>query len=334
MKKKILDGKDKDIAYIKSLFIAIKSKYSFGRINFLKDLLLAIGHNKGEIEYAYPREQLDSKISIGDIKELEANYLLRKEMEWNEKEKRNIPTPIGHDYEGFIYSVESKGTGLDNKITTRIVKEIGESKETRRILTSPHQTAKLFKFQNDNAIKLLDGILIHKRRCQLLISAVGTGKTFMIYSVIRQLWDMDFFYKNGCISPWPVVYITRATIVEQTRRVGKNLFGLDMVTQCHIINIEQLRSLFGSKFMIDRQTVVEYGQEHEKFKWKDKLHPMLLIIDESQLAKNPDSTQSKIIYALSEIPSNIMIYIICMSATPFTRVSEAGYMCVNTWKEI
>lgn len=339
----------KELKLLASLFTNARTRFSFHKLKTFGELLESLGHTRGELEYAYPLEQLNEPITYGQIKELEVIYRLQKEQEFYAKDNppKAIPQTYPYEFNGVTYKgpeeSEEEFSGMtDYNLQTLCAltpeqlnppKVEEEPREKVRLLTSPHQKAKLFKFQNRYAVELLDNILIHKKRAQLLRAGVGTGKTFMIAAVLRQLWDIDFFSTNNCLSPWPVLWVTRASIVEQTKRVCENGFGLDIANQVHVLNIEQLRAGFGLEFMLDNITYMEKGEEHTKWQWKRLLHPMVTVVDESQLAKNPTSTQAKIIYAHSEIPDEEKTHMICVSATPFTRVIEAGYFAVNTHME-
>lgn len=192
---------------------------------------------------------------------------------------------------------------------------------------NPLQKAELYPAQIKAAKDLAYKLCIEDRRGVLLRASVGVGKTYMYGQLLRWLWDKDFF--SMCISPWPSLIITKASIVEQTRRVMVNEFGLDGIRQISVINYDALRSTKGLETMIEMRHEVIGGERYEVFKWRPFLHPRLVIIDESQSAKNEDSQQAKIITALSEIYA-APIKIVFSSATPFTRVSESKYMCINS----
>lgn len=182
----------------------------------------------------------------------------------------------------------------------------------------------LFWFQRKACADLLHKIEKDKRRGSLLVSATGSGKTYIIGEMLKRLVDNGFTKQS--YSPWPIVWVTKASIVEQTKRVLKNEFDLNIINQVMVINIDQLRSSFGELYIQEKITVVN-GEEHISYHWRPIIHPILFILDECQSAKNADSTQSKIIQALAEIQEQI--YIVFVSATPFTRVSEAKAWVIN-----
>ena len=323
-----------DLAFIHSLYANLKMKFSFKKLSTFREALLGIGGTIGEIEWMYSKEQLDSKISFQMLSDWEARDKLNKEREYEQRDYKS-PASFDHDYANVLYRRQESKQEEGNK---QSAPHIEPEREEYPILSSPLQKANLFKFQNKAAWQIIHKVvdpktLILQKRAVLLRAGVGVGKTFVLAAVLRFLEDLKLRQHYKIVSPWPIVWITRASIVEQTKRVCKDLFGLDTYATLQVINIEQLRARFGD-WMIAWETKVEGGEEHIICKWKPLIHPFIFVIDECQLAKNEDSTQAKIIAAIAEIPSSEPVIVICSSATPFTRVSEAGYFCKNTWKNI
>lgn len=336
----------KDLAFLTSLYTNLRTKFSFKKVKTFRECLLAVGYQLGEIEYYYSKEQLDRDMVFSDLKEMELNAKLRKENEYNVKRISSDMWKIqAHEYEGYAFRVIPPS---NTSIRSDDIKQGSASSSDRTnkeqtpeeypILHSPHQKAKLFKFQNKASCQIINKVIDTKtlslrKRAVLLRAGVGTGKTFILAAVLRQLEDMKIRQHYKILSPWPIVWITRASIVEQTRRVCSDLFGLDTTTTVQVINIEQLRAKFGD-WMIAWETIVKGGEEHITCKWKYRIHPFIFVVDECQLAKNEDSTQSKIIQMIAEIPISEPVIMICSSATPFTRVIESKYFAINTWKNI
>ena len=193
-----------------------------------------------------------------------------------------------------------------------------------------------FGFQIRKAKELVRNLHVHKHRANLLLAGTGFGKTYILSAVIAALKRVGYF--DDCRSMWPVLYVTKASIVEQTVRVLSEQFGVDEET-CMVTNIEQLRAKLGKMF-IHEQTCVVSGQEHTIFTWRPRNIPRLVIWDESQILKNVDSTQSRIAQALNDITelshgveANKVTQIFS-SATPFMRVCEAKCFCVATRAEM
>jgi len=100
--------------------------------------------------------------------------------------------------------------------------------------------------------------------------------------------------------------------------------------ETEVINIERLRTRAGQIWLEEIETIVN-GEEVTTWKWKPIINPSVLFIDECQAVKSSDSTQHKIILKYSELENTSQIYI---SATPFTRVSEAKCFAIATHKDI
>lgn len=162
---------------------------------------------------------------------------------------------------------------------------------------------------------------------QLLIAATGYGKTFIAGAVLARLLEIKF-HIGKTFTPWPYVYVTRASVVEQTKRVFSKQFGIDCENEVLVINIEQLRSSFGERF-VREEVKIEFGEEHYIWKWRPNLFPVVIMWDESQALKNVSSQQSQIAQSYNDIISP-HTYQIFISATPYTRVSEAKCFCVST----
>lgn len=195
---------------------------------------------------------------------------------------------------------------------------------------NPKQKAKLYPFQTKAAKDIIYRLVIEDKRGLYLRASVGVGKTFIFGQALRWLYDTNFF--ETCMSPWPVLIVTKASIVEQTRRVMADDFGLDTVRQVSVINYDALRSSQGLDTMLEKGYKVVGGERYPVFKWRPFMHPRLFIVDEAQAAKNEDSQQSEIINAIASIveqPPIVRVKVIFSSATPFTKVSEAKYACVN-----
>jgi hypothetical protein len=185
----------------------------------------------------------------------------------------------------------------------------------------------LYRHQIKATKELKHKLLVENKRALLLPAGVGTGKTFIYGALLAELWQSGWF-EGRTYSPWPALIITKASIVKQTRRVLENHFKLCPVKQFRVINFDALRSAKGMETVIEKVKKVVNGEQVIEYKWRKFLHPLFVVIDECQSAKNEDSTQSQIIQNLADIedPNVKMVF---SSATPWTRVCEAKYFCVN-----
>lgn len=160
---------------------------------------------------------------------------------------------------------------------------------------------------------------------QYLVAKAGEGKTFILGATIRRLLDMGW-HKQNTISPWPIVFITKASVVLQTKEVLEKKFNIDTINECIVVGIDQLRSKFGELFLTE-VTKVEAGEERIVWEWRPFIRPKLILIDEGHIAKNPGSTQHKILLSYCALPDS---HVIWSSATPYTRVSESKCFCLST----
>jgi hypothetical protein len=179
---------------------------------------------------------------------------------------------------------------------------------------------------------LFDQIQIEHTRGQQLIAAAGAGKTFVLGSVIKNFVEHGLIGAD-CLSPWPIIYVTKASVVEQTKTVLSEKFGLDTINTVNVINIEMLRaSLLG--VLIEEVFDIEFGEEVTRYRWRKGYRPRLIIWDESQVLAREESTQSKIANSLHDDEGYWETYEIDASATPWSRVIEAKHFAVSTKKEL
>jgi hypothetical protein len=168
------------------------------------------------------------------------------------------------------------------------------------------------------------------KKAVMILASTGTGKTFVAGAILRRLLDRNFA-EGKTWGHVQFIYVTRSTVVEQTKRVFHNYFGINTATEVEVINIEQLRSRAGEMW-VNRKLTIENGEEVEKWEWKKLINPCVLMLDECQAVKNETSTQHKILCAYSAIETPTTQFFI--SATPFTRVSEAKAFAIATRKDI
>lgn len=242
----------------------------------------------------------------------------------------------------------SQGQATDDKASSQVDKtvdakhpvteaydKVQEEKATEAnnygLIDSPNENVSLLWFQSKAAAELLNGIVKHKRRSQLELAPTGAGKTFIAGAVVRRLVDMKFA-DGKTYGATKYLYVTRSSIVEQTKRVFKERFNLGMKEGVEILNIEQLRARAG-QIWLNEKTVIQNGQEQTAWEWKKMMHPVVILWDECQALKNEDSTQHKIAASYNDLglPETYQVFI---SASPFTRISEGKCFAVATHKDI
>lgn len=278
----------------------------------------------------------------------ESNLTLSKALEICGKKGKFLVREVGHVFaviDGIIHDCERPKNNviiksiwqLDLKANTKnftlevqepvVPSSLHDAKHNYGLEVSKNWSKEFFPywFQKKAGAEGIEMIKAGKRGI-LILSGTGTGKTFIVGIIDR--WLIDHNYHEG--KTWshiPRLYITKTTVVEQTRRVFKKKFNIEPNVDTEIINIEMLRSKAGQLWVTEKMKV-EQGKEKFYWEWKKNIHPCVVYLDESQGAKNKGSTQSQIIYAYNDIPKNTCL--ICISATPFVRVSEAKAFAVAT----
>lgn len=187
----------------------------------------------------------------------------------------------------------------------------------------------LYKFQRKASSHLFTELYIRNRPVVHLRGGVGIGKTYIALRFLQNVIDSGILmYKSLC--PYLIFYVTAANVVEQTKRVFKN-GGLNLTSQINVTNYDQLRATWGENY-IEEVHKVEFGRDYYIYKWKI-IHPLLIVWDEVQKLKNEQSSQSMIGQAANEI-TNPLFRQVSLSATPFTKVSEAKFISVSTHMSI
>jgi hypothetical protein len=192
----------------------------------------------------------------------------------------------------------------------------------------PKQKANLLYYQKDAAKELWDGYSLRNLYSQMLISPTQTGKTFIAGSLIENFIEQGWIEKLQCFAPWPIWYLTRATLLEQTRNVLNDYFHLPMA-KIKILNIEAIsRGQFGKHFAKEDVVIID-GAEHVKYVWTPLMHPCLVIGDECHMFIRAHSLQTSMFMGLTEMPNVRFMF---MSATPLSRVSEGKVFACSTRK--
>jgi len=226
--------------------------------------------------------------------------------------------------------VVDKGTEDDSLETVPTDKPCVENDYLLPPTTAEKKGMIKYWHQRKAAKEMLDNILIHGLRGQQLIAAAGYGKTFMVFAMLCRLKDMKFA-DDKTFGSTKYLYVTKNTVVEQTRRVAEKLFGLTMYDGFEVINYEALRSKAG-QLWVKEEVKIEGGEEVIKWSWRPMLNPVVVIWDENHSLKNPSSTQHQVASAFNEIKTPV--FQIFVSATPYMRVSAAKCFAVATHKDI
>jgi hypothetical protein len=235
-------------------------------------------------------------------------------------------------------------TGLQQELEQRfkrpppILQPLVESKTQEPVeklkdygfVPSPNERFFPYWFQKKLIVEVVDDILKNDMRGQTVLSSTGTGKTFMAGGIVRRLVDVGFA-DNKTYGAVKYLYVTRASIVEQTKRVFEKFFNLGIKDSVEILNIEQLRSRAGAIWVKENMQIVD-GAEVWTWEWRKMMNPVVILWDECQALKNEGSSQHKIGVAFNNLKTPT--YQIFISATPYTRVCEAKCFAVSTRKNV
>jgi len=328
----------------------VRNTWSFGQLKVWRDVYTRLGYDNRYIKSNFTEEQCAKELTYPELKEflsgLERSLEETLATKAAEPTRNTTPTPL------TISQAFSQGTLPKSPVAqvkndkteqtpptsivpastinaTEVLLNYSE-KNNYGLCLSPKEKAFLYWFQKKAAAELLYKITVLKLSGILLLSSTGTGKTFIMAAVLRRLADMAW-EEGKTLSHIPYLVLTKTTVVQQTARVFFNLFDLHVPTDIEVINIEKLRSNHG-KFWIKEKVVIEDGEEVTKVWWKNQIQPPIIFLDESQGVKNVTSKQSQLCAAYTELEENATL--VCVSATPFTRVCEAKVWAISTHRPL
>jgi len=158
----------------------------------------------------------------------------------------------------------------------------------------------------------------------LIQGGTGSGKTIILAEALKRAQD-DGLYKE-CnperpFQTYPVFILVPRNAIVQTERVLRR----QGVVNCLVTSYDSLRSSLGEMY-IDWKTVITLGTEHIIPEWNTDFAPDLIICDEVQYLKNPNSQRSKVI---EEFLKARLGRVVNMSATPYQKASEAKHICYS-----
>ena len=333
-----------------SLCNSISSAFSFKQIKTWRDVYFKKGESEDYINKTYSADDLNKLVTFADLKayfetlkqQQEVRILAaRAEAAADEVKEAAAKEELAPTIQKLVEPEANDESGIHNKENYGLP----AFPELEKVIF-------LFWFQKKAVKEALDKLLgfdvamchtvaelkteYQKRGSQggnlrgiLLLSSTGTGKTYMVAALVKYLHYIGFT-TDKTIGSVEYLYVTRSSIVEQTRRVFAT-FGLLQNEGVEVLNIEQLRSRGGELWLREQSTIVN-GEEQFFWEWRKAVYPVVLLLDECQAVKNEGSTQSQIIQAFAEIKTHDT-YTVFISATPFTKVSEAKSFVINCHME-
>ena len=312
----------------------ILSDWNFGNITKWEDVYKLYGYSPEYIQQHY-----STKKGPLTFPELKAFLQEKKEKLDNELLQKSSPSANGNTPpDAKITSQTVTQSTLPALPTSVVVETISQVEQDIKreqdkdygFKKSPNEKANCFWFQKKAIVESWDKLINQNKSAILILSGTGTGKTWMAGGILRRLLDANY-HDGKTMSHIPYLYVTRASIVTKTERDLDREFCIG-VEDTSVINIEQLRSQAG-RFWLKQEKYVEGGEECVKWVWKKNIQPCVVEWDECQALKNEGSQQHQIACSMNDMgrykPKQVFI-----SATPFTKVSEAKCFAVATNKDL
>ena len=284
-----------------------------------------------------------NNITFPEIKDIFAQELADLEASFpsSEEKKPILPLPIKEQAIPLVLRREQDKNLIQEVVTATPIlpaAKLSVTKENRftaennyGFTQSPKEKGWFSWFQKKAIAQAVEKIVEKKYSSILVIGQTGCGKTFITAGIERALQDLGF-HNTRTMSYIQSVYFGKKTIMNQTGRVFKDLFGLEPNVDIECLNIESIRSKRGSYF-VKTTTTIEDGEEVEKFEWRRGVHPSVIYVDESQGVKNGKTKQTRCIGAYNRLPINVRCAV-HISATPFARVSDAKVFATGTGRSL
>lgn len=151
----------------------------------------------------------------------------------------------------------------------------------------------------------------------MLRGGTGLGKMYIKALAIRRLLEAGMLTPpEQSLNPFPVLWLCPKSVKTQTQRVLKDCGILHLVM---VMSYGQLKNQDGTAMFLSYKTEMgPNGQPNIIPEWYPHMRPAMIVSDEMQVLKNPDSLQAKTVrYAPIDIKW------LGASATPWQRVSDA-----------
>ena len=170
---------------------------------------------------------------------------------------------------------------------------------------------------------------------RLIIGATGCGKTFVFAAAIKQAQDTypELFKFNDDLDSmflqYPIMVLTPKNAIVQQQRVLLKAGIVDVI----VCSADSLRTSsegkknkkgeargasFGDQFIYWKSEMVKGVLEIVPY-WHESTMPRIIMLDECQNCKNPDSLKTKVLLAYVKAGGKLIL----ISATPFQKGCEA-----------
>ena len=309
---------------------SIVSSILFGEYTTWQQVTTALGllwNDVLQINYA---DVFEKDVTANNFQEFFTQYKKALEAEYSGE-----PDRLQYPDERSLTAVEVSADD-DNARRNVLTEYLYAHSETIRKAQDIFLGIRFFPFQRRAIIDEGYELFINKRSANLLIAKTGIGKTFMTGMLARWMKETKWHEQGGkkrSFAVCPSLYVTRASIVVQTKRVMEGVFKLSTTRDIMVTNYDQLRSKKGER-MIEQIEIVHKGEKVYQYKWVTPLKPVGLFLDECQSLKNTASLQSQVIQAYNDdyvntcnlFGTELSTYSLFFSATPITRVADA--MCI------
>ncbi len=151
----------------------------------------------------------------------------------------------------------------------------------------------------------------------MLRGGTGLGKMVITAQAIRALHERGALRcPPGSLNPFPVLLLCPKTIKTTWQRTLKDCGVVHLVM---VMSYGQIKNADGTAMFLEYVTEpTRHGTPDIVPKWHNHMRPALMVCDEPQALRNPDSMISKVVrYAPDDV------WWIGSSATPWQRVSDA-----------
>lgn len=160
----------------------------------------------------------------------------------------------------------------------------------------------------------------------MLRGGTGIGKMFIACHAIRQMTEnKQVVMPVGSNCPFPFVWVIPSNAMIQTNRVLK-LFGIQ-----HLVHVMSYGTWRKNNPYIEWKKINTNDDKDVVPEWRDEWLPAVVILDECQNLRNPQTSTTQVAMALAVKTHAKNVKVIFSSATPYQRLCEsrAAMVCMG-----